>query len=93
MTNNSHIIRSSNLNLRFYLKDGWTPELLKLFLKKGSIEHSAHFDSDHIENRYYTLSAGTEIDFTKLSQLDIKVERTFDDFPSESDESFIKRMI
>ena len=93
MTNNSYIIRSSNLKLRFYLKDGWTPDLLKSFLKKGSIEHSTHFDEDPLEHRYYTLTSSSEIDFEKLSKLNIKVKRAFDDFPSESDESFIKRML
>lgn len=88
-----YAIKSSNLCLRFYLSDGWTEELLKSFIRKGELIKSHDFDNDDHVHKYYVFSMGTELDMEKLLKTYSKLIRMFDDFPKESDEEYILRML
>lgn len=81
------LVRSSNLALRFYEKDGWTKEHIEFFLVEGEVlEQKSMFCSD-----YYIVSVGSTVDFRKLRSLVSRVDRAFDDNPNESDNDFMKK--
>jgi len=79
-------IRSSNLNLRFYVNDGWTKKELEEILEKGSI--LGQFAEE--ENGYYILDVGSRFHINKLLEKMSVLHRTFNDYPQETDEEFIE---
>lgn len=82
------IIRSSNLALRFYESDGWTKELLESMLTCGDLIEQEIGLSDE---KYFILSVGSRFDIEKLLSVYTKLVRAFDDYPNESDKSFMLR--
>jgi len=86
-------IQASSLNLRFYEKDGWVPGRLEEY--GADPIPCAHYDETPREHRYWVISAwsrkGVLVD--KLAADCTKLERSFDDYPAESDEQFIRRML
>ena len=82
-------IRSSNLMLRFYVKDGWTKSILDQYCIKGqvSIKHPEDIDP------YYTLDAATKLDVIQLYIDHVSVvHRAFNDYPNETDIQYMIRM-
>lgn len=89
------VVHSSNLALRFYAKDGWTQPILDVLTIRGKVRPHPGFEEDEKSGwgGYYLPDLGTEMNIPLLMQLVTKVHRRFDDYPEESDESFIRRMI
>lgn len=87
------VIRSSNLCLRFYIKDGWTKEELEECLINGSVEKSAYFDKDEPHFRYLVYSINSKVDIPKLISKMERLDRAFDDYPNQSDEDFMRNHI
>ena len=86
-----HIIRSSNLALRFYRKDGWTREELEECLEKGIII----FRQDIImgnDMSYWMLDIRSKFNIDKLMSKMSKLDRMFDDRPEESDREYLEKM-
>lgn len=89
MTKQGKTISSSNLTLRFYVRNGWTKEELDDCCTKGEV-YMAHPDDI---DPYYTLDPkqGSAFDIKKLLSLASEVVRAFDDRPWETDEEFCER--
>lgn len=88
------IVRSSNLSLRFYKRDGWLKDTLDLYMEDGKIIDSEIYFGDSPEESYFVFELGSIIDIKTLFHTEIgEVQRTFDDKPEESDLDFCKRMI
>lgn len=94
-------IRSSNLALRFYKKDGWSLPLFELLLLENYrnvdlnsllIDSEIKFD-DNKESAYYVINDSLYFDINLLIKLKTRLIRAFDDHPMETDEEYIKRMI
>ena len=85
------IVRSSNLALRFYESDGWTPGLLETCLARGFLRKSADYETELKELRYWALDIGGAFDTDKLMKHVTKLIRAFDDYPNETDREFIER--
>ena len=83
-------IRSSNLALRFYKSDGWTKEEVQSFVldtqKVDVADEGTSFE-------YYRFPMLANINIELLLKSYSKAYRKFDDFPDETDDSFIKRML
>lgn len=79
------IIRTSNLALRFYLKDGWTKEELDGCCSQGEV--NIHTITD--EYPYYILDPGASFDTDKLLAITAKVHRAFEDQERYSDKELI----
>lgn len=84
------VIRTSNLALRFYVRDGWTKEELDAVCTVGSV-HCAHPND---EFPYFTLNYGehSRFDCKKLLALADGVERRYDDRPGDTDLEFLESM-
>ena len=89
------IVNSSSLALRFYARDGWNQEILDLLTLKGKIKKHPHFDEDEKTGwgGYFVPEIGTRINVPELMKMVTKVVRRFNDYPEESDEDFICRML
>ena len=89
------MIKSSSLALRFYASDGWTQELLDSLTLSGKIVKHPHFEQDEKTGwgGYFVSERGTKLDILELMKIVTKVVRRFDDYPEESDESFLLRML
>lgn len=84
------VVSSSNLALRFYLRDQWTKAELDACCKFGEVLISHPKDG---KNAYFTLADPSySFDIDKLMKLTAKVDRAFNDYPNESDYEFLKRM-
>ncbi len=77
----------SNLAMRFYVKDGWTQDILRPLLIKGDI--SIKHPDDFLP--YFTLDVGSSIDIEKLLTIASEIVRTFDDHPAMSDREFLRQ--
>ena len=88
-------INSSNLALRFYASEGWTLELLNSLVTKGAIKKHPSFDKDEAEGwgGYYLPDTGTQMNIPELMKHVTSVHRAFDDYPTDTDEQFIKKML
>ena len=86
-------MHSSNLALRFYIREGWTKELLETFVTKGKVAHCSGFETEREDMKYYLPGAYTTMDVDRLMEHVGEVKRRFDDFPEETDREFIKRML
>jgi len=87
-------VSSSNLALRFYLKDGWDKEVLDSLVISGKFVKCSHWEEDlKLGLAYYLPEVGTKLDIDKLMNLITKVDRRFDDYPHETDREFIERML
>lgn len=89
------IVNSSSLALRFYARDGWNQEILDSLTLKGKINKHPHFEEDEKTGwgGYYVPERGTRINVPELMKIVTKVVRRFNDYPEESDENFISRML
>lgn len=88
------VVRSSNISLRFYKKDGWLRDTLELYLEDGKIIDSEICFGDAPEESYFVFEPGSTVDVKGLFFTEIlEVQRTFDDKPEESDLEFCQRMI
>jgi hypothetical protein len=88
-------INSSNLALRFYASEGWTLDLLNSFVEKGAVKKHPSFDKDEKEGwgGYFIPEPGTKMNIPKLMKLVTSVHRAFNDYPEDTDEQFIKKML
>ena len=59
------IVRTSNLNLRFYVDDGWTREILNSCMKVGVVEMPFPFD----EKPYFVIPIGNQVSIGKLADI------------------------
>lgn len=83
-------ISSSHLALRFYLRDGWTEEVVKSFLIKGDIRKSAHFDEEEYHFRYYSFEVGSSFDVKKVLWHCSDLERYPGYKGNETDEEYLE---
>ena len=78
-------VSSSNLALRFYLKDGWDKKTLDSLVVCGKIIKCSGWEKDLKQGlAYYLPEIGTKLDIDRLMSLVTKVHRAFDDYPQES---------
>ena len=83
------IIQSSALALRFYEKNGWTiKELLEIAPKGGPVMPHPK-DSEP----YFVYRSGENVDTKILIEHCSKLIRRFDDYPYESDEAFMRKLL
>lgn len=82
---------TTNLAIRFYAEDGWTLEdLLPLICNVVRVNESCflYFDDGR---PYWVPAVGVNVNIPKLLTLVTKVDRTFNDFPGETDERHLER--
>jgi len=90
-------ISSSNLCLRFYVRDGWTKNHMnEIFGDKW--RYSTGYGEEDDWYWYFAPSVDIreiDVDWQFLYELKggDKVMRAFDDYPHESDEQYMERMI
>lgn len=85
-------IDSSSLTLRFYERFGWSEAKLQEYT--AVVEKCAHYDEDLEDRRYWVIPLYSHsTDIARLAADCTKLVRTFDDYPRETDEQFIRRML
>lgn len=82
------IANTSNLAMRFYVKDGWTKTELDACCHKG--EFNIHFPGD--VDRYYSLDIGGSYDVDKLLPLISNIERRFKEQSERTDRQLLEDM-
>lgn len=92
---------TTNLTMRFYRKDGWTEELLRELVVRQQFEGEPfRFFDDQIDGHdmaYWIPEVGTFLDVDRLladegfKDFSIKVNRTFDDHPEETDLEHLRK--
>lgn len=80
---------TSSLAIRFYTRHGWNEENIIPFVTKAYPAAAFHFHDDG-DMAYYVPNVGTRLDIKKLLEVVTKVERTFNDYPWESDEQHLE---
>jgi len=83
---------TSNLAVRFYVKDGWTRELLESLLVRGKIVNDSHFGEPGNDD-YYSTYRSAMFDMATLMAVISHVKRTFNDYPDLCDEDFLLKYI
>jgi hypothetical protein len=87
------VVRSSNLALRFYKRDGWLKETLETYLSQGSLIDSELRFGDAHDEAYFVFEPGAKVDVKSLYFGEVaEVDRQFDDRPEETDLEFLERM-
>lgn len=90
------VIRSSNLCLRFYRRDGWSKELMEVLIKpqfrsKVTIADSQDKGDDETCSYFVITAFGKDVvDMDLLLKLKTELIRAFDDYPDQSDEDFMR---
>jgi len=81
-------IKSSNLALRFYIRDGWSKEELDKCFTKGGVVNAHPQDTDP----YYVPDVGSHFDTKELIKRMSTLHRRFDDHPADTDAEFMVRL-
>jgi len=88
------VVRSSNLALRFYKRDGWLRETLEVYLIQGRILDTQDLHGDSVDDAYFIFDRGSKVDMKSLYLAEVsEVERRFNDYPEETDLEFLERMV
>jgi len=82
------IVRTSNLAMRFYKKDGWTDDVLVSLIDRDS--HSAGFKYFDDADPYWIPEVGTKLNIDSLMKLVTEVKRGFNDYPLQSDREHLE---
>lgn len=74
---------TTNLTIRFYKADGWTFDILVSLLDRLNQEPFIYFIDQ--SNEYWIPTVGTKLNIDKLMKKVTRVQRTFDDYPNQTD--------
>ena len=84
------IVSTSNLAIRFYVRDEWTEESLRPLISSSVTDPPFILkDPDEPRLSYWLPEVGTIMDIKKLMKVVTKVERGFNDYPHETDEEHL----
>lgn len=82
---------TSNLAIRFYVRHGWSKELIEPLIKSSMVVPALQLkDPNEKFWSYWVPEVGTVLDIKKLMKVVTTVDRTFDDHPNETDEQFLQ---
>lgn len=84
-------IITTNLAMRFYKNDGWNEDTLLQCVQSFSHPEGPfkYFKEDAIP--YWIPNVGTKLDLDMLLEKASTIQRTFNDFPEESDKQHLQR--
>ena len=82
------VANTSNLAMRFYVRDGWGKAELDACCTRG--EFNIHFPED--VEQYYSLDIGGSYDVDKLLPLISEIERRFSEQHQKTDRQLLEAM-
>ena len=83
---------TTNLAIRFYAVDGWTEKKVLALNPDNTPDDFRHFDAG-TKLAYWVPHPGTKIHINRLMEVVTAVQRTYNDYPWESDQEHLARFL